>query len=333
MSSLLPCHPHRLDNEILSSWMLRVASDNVVSVRRLFAWLGGEDRRVRSLDGIEFYNPLIKSIAEAFGAEQESIIQCLPAGLYGLFGKSIPYWEWGWRDFTEWRLLEGRLSLNLGNQYCLTCLRQSGHHQLSWTIAVYSCCLQHKCFLRERCPHCGKAFRGASRLFGSLIANPQRDLLRCAYCGRSVVNHEFPELVDEKIVKLTHVLDSLVRKPRCIDYFAALARLLHVMCLPSTVGKHIRSQMLPGSHQFTSRRSGGALYDFEYLDVKARAVMLQAAVSLFADWPDYLIAVLRSKDYPKYLHHLLRYPSLPAWYESAVRIAATKDGKPSRSIR
>jgi hypothetical protein len=162
-SNLLPWHPRRLDDEILSSWMLR-------------------------------------------------IIKSLPFGLYGLFGESISSTYWSWH--TQWRLLGGTPPNNLGNQYCPICL--FGHYQLSWTIAVYSCCLQHKCFLRDHCPHCGKTFLSAARFFDSCTANPKRDLQLCAYCGRSVVNHEPYELADEKTLKLTYMLDSLVRKPACV---------------------------------------------------------------------------------------------------------------------
>ena len=330
-SNLLPWHPRRLDDEILSSWMLRIASGNGISVRSLCAWLGLDDDWVRGIDSMDPYNPLVNHIAEAAGVEKEIVIKSLPSGLYGLFGESISSTDWSWN--TQWRLLGGTPPNNLGNQYCPICLRKFGHYQLSWTIAVYSCCLQHKCFLREHCPHCGKTFLGAARFFDSCTANPKRDLQLCAYCGRSVVNHEPYELADEKTLKLTYMLDSLVRNPACVDYFEVLARLLHVMCRPSALAKHMRSQMLPESHQITSRYWSGTPHNFEYLDVKSRAFMLQAVVSLFADWPDYLVDVLRSTNDLHHLHHLFKNKSLPNWYESAVRIAATRNRCPKPSDR
>jgi len=66
--------------------------------------------------------------------------------------------------------------------------------------------------------------------------------------------------------------------------------------------------------------------NFEYLDVKSRAYMLQAAVSLFADWPDYLIETLRSTN-P--LHHLLMFKDLPSWYGQAERFATTAARAPA----
>jgi hypothetical protein len=56
--------------------------------------------------------------------------------------------------------------------------------------------------------------------------------------------------------------------------------------------------------------------------------MLQAVVSLFADWPNYLIEVLRSTNR---LGQLLKYKRLPSWYERAVRVAMKKNGNPKSS--
>ena len=88
VSNLLPWHPDRLNDEILSSWMLRIAAGNDVSVRSLCAWLGNDDQ-IWTLDSMADSNPLINSIAVAVGVEKETVIQCLRPSLYGLFGKPV----------------------------------------------------------------------------------------------------------------------------------------------------------------------------------------------------------------------------------------------------
>src|SRR5260370_11817087 len=102
------------------------------------------------------------------------------------------------------------------------------------------------------------------------------------------------------------------------------------MCRPSALAEDLRSQMLPDSHQITSRHPSGAPMYFEYLDVKSRAYMLQAVVSLFADWPDYLIETLRSTNQ---LHHLLLFKDLPSCDERAERVAMIRVSKPNPSER
>ncbi len=207
MFSLLPCHPQRQDDEILSSWMLRVASANVNSVRELCKWLGSD--AVLALDLMGYNNPLVRSIAEAVGVAKKVVIESLPSSFCGLYGKSTSYVPLQWISFG--RILGGTSSPKFGNQYCPTCLTEFGHYQLRWTFAIHTCCLRHMCFLRDRCPHCGKVFRGADRLFNSYIANAAKELQHCTYCGGSVVNHEPSETADEKTIKVTCLVDSLIR--------------------------------------------------------------------------------------------------------------------------
>jgi hypothetical protein len=229
-----------------------------------------------------------------------------------------------------WRLWQGRSYGLVGNQYCPTCLGEKGHHQLPWSIAIYTCCLRHNCFLRESCPHCGKPFQGASRFLNSAFVSSEKDLQQCAYCNRSVANCA-SERADEKTLRLCHVLSSLIRKSSCESFFGVLARLLYVMCRPSTLAENLRSQRLPESHQITSRHPSGAPMNFEYLDVKSRAYMLQAVVSLFAGWPNYFIETLRSTNPLHY--HLHSFKDLPSWYERAERVAMIPSSKPNSSER
>ena len=77
MIRLLPCHPQRLDGEILSTWMLRVASANVNSVRELCKWLGSD--AVLALDLMGYDNPVVGSIAEAVGVAKKVVIESLPS--------------------------------------------------------------------------------------------------------------------------------------------------------------------------------------------------------------------------------------------------------------
>jgi hypothetical protein len=242
--------------------MLRVASDNVNSVKELCKWLGSD--AVLALDLMGYNNPLVGSIAEAVGVAKKVVIESLPSSFCGLYG--------------YWGVLRHR---NLVTSIAPSVSREFGHYQLRWTFAIYTCCLRHMCFLRDSCPHCGKVFGGADRLFNSYIANAAKELQHCTYCGGSVVN-EPSETADEKTIKVTCLVDSLIRKATCFDYFTVLHRLLEVICRQSVLARHRRLQFLPDSHQIASRHWTG-LYDFEYLDLNPRAFMLQAAMGLFAD--------------------------------------------------
>jgi hypothetical protein len=162
--TILPSHPRRQRDEILSSWMLRIASDNDVSILDICKWLKSEYPPL-GLDSLEPDDPRIEVLAEAFGVRKEIVIDALP--------------PWAWY------LREGGRSRKLGNQYCPICLHESGHYQVSWVCAIYCCCLEHRCFLRDSCPHCGKPIRDASQHFRVHVSNPMKELRRCVYCKRS----------------------------------------------------------------------------------------------------------------------------------------------------
>jgi hypothetical protein len=71
VSNLLPWHPRRLNDEILSSWMLRIAAGNNVSVRAFAHGLETTIRFGRWMHGAQ--SPLINSIAAAIGVEEETV--------------------------------------------------------------------------------------------------------------------------------------------------------------------------------------------------------------------------------------------------------------------
>jgi hypothetical protein len=136
VSNLLPWHPRRLNDEILSSWMLRIAAGNDLSVRSLYGWLGA-DQPVRALDRMAHPDPLIDSIAEAIGVEKEQVIESLPSSLHGL-SRTPVYRSQGGGKPMPWRRWQGGSYGLMGNQYCPTCIGEKGHHQLPWSVAIPS---------------------------------------------------------------------------------------------------------------------------------------------------------------------------------------------------
>lgn len=99
--------------------MLRIASGNGSSVRELCAWLR-DNKQILALDWLAHDNPLINSIAGSVGVDKETVIQCLPSSLYGLFGKRISETQWLWTHPGSWRVWEGTSDRHFVNQYCPT---------------------------------------------------------------------------------------------------------------------------------------------------------------------------------------------------------------------
>ena len=76
MSSLrLPCHPRHRNDEILSSWLLKIASDNIVPVKRLLERI---DISRSHLDSMGSDDPRLVSIASAVGLSKKAVVPALP---------------------------------------------------------------------------------------------------------------------------------------------------------------------------------------------------------------------------------------------------------------
>jgi hypothetical protein len=168
VSNLLPWHPRRFNDEILSSWILRIAAGNNVSVRSLCAWLGN-DQPVAALDRMAYTSSFIDSVAESIGVEKEQVIECLPSSLHGLSRTPV------YRSRGEPRPCRGICG-------------KTGHTVL-WVTSIAQ--------LREIISKC----ISISQL---VLVNPGKNLQRCAYCNRSVANCAPSERADKSTLRLCH---------------------------------------------------------------------------------------------------------------------------------
>jgi len=290
-----------------------------VSVRDLCDSID-ETRNIQRLDLMWPNDPLVSSLAVATSMRAELVGQALPASLQGLYGKGINEC-WPYNRALPWHLRTGSPSPNVGGQYCIDCLRESRCYQLRWRISVYGCCLLHKNFLRECCPHCDEPIRDASQFFNWRVPDPDREIELCGYCGGSLVRCEPSEFVTNDALELAQIYDSLVRNPNCLGYFSVLYKLLQFMCGVSNLAKLMRSEILADSRQLILRCKDADMICFEVLDAKSRLTMLTTVLHLFKDWPVHFVDAVRSHSIRNWW---ISGPNLPRWYLNAVELASTK---------
>lgn len=72
-------------------------------------------------------------------------------------------------------------------QFCPKCLRSLTYHRLIWVPIAVSACLEHKCLLINRCPHCGRPIR-------------MRDIFEtcCSRCQVSLVEAQPIDVLDDE---------------------------------------------------------------------------------------------------------------------------------------
>src|SRR4030042_3630172 len=70
-----------------------------------------------------------------------------------------------------------------GTRYCPLCLEEDGntpYFRYAWRLSFFSACTLHKCYLTDRCPHCGAPVRYWETKFDQAITD-------CSKCGRSIL--------------------------------------------------------------------------------------------------------------------------------------------------
>jgi hypothetical protein len=290
---LWPIHPKPHPDELLSSWVTRIAMANQMSPSD-FCKLLLPGKRITLNEIDRAYHPkLIQALATGTGVPIERVLE---TPLLSDEGYIFLYRQYG---TTEWVLptvnVDGHVSKGLA--YCPLCLKTDiiPYYRKSWRYTFNPVCPVHRSFLRQGCPECGKPhnyFEVAGQSIGSPIKT-------CMHCGADISNtegnSEHPELIEATI----HIQERLNRGI-AMDLFNVpgyefvrtlpFLRVLHaLMCALSTPAKAnwvIRNyRELPNG--INARVLERSYYNLllEQRDMEEMAILLCLATTLIAEWP------------------------------------------------
>lgn len=157
-SPLWPIHYKPLPDELLSSWLVRLAHGHGLKVQTFSTLIFGNSQQVWNRD-IDRLAPtwLLDQLSYRTGAAPEIIwnttLRAYEGLLYGKFRMSgtLP-WVLALKMYHRKR--EG-----YGLQFCPACLAEDTipYFRKRWRIAFNTVCLQHKSMLLDRCPQCHMA--------------------------------------------------------------------------------------------------------------------------------------------------------------------------------
>lgn len=155
---LLPAHLHPLPDEILSSWVIRVAHAHGLKLQTFSALVFGRDKAIWNRD-IDKLAPtwMIAKLSEITGASVEAV-QATTMKSY----EGVLYEHHQPNGNTKWLLPLGiyhRTRLGYGLQYCPHCLAEDAepYFRKRWRLAFSAVCTKHKCYLLDACPQCASA--------------------------------------------------------------------------------------------------------------------------------------------------------------------------------
>lgn len=272
---LWPVHPHPLPDELLSSWMIRLARGNGFKVHNFYAEFFGRERQVWNRD-IDHLAPawLIESLAARTGTPLERVrLTTLRAF------ESFAFERFNEVGVTRWVLPLGvfhRTRRAHGQQFCPLCLAGDAEPYLrrSWRLALVVICTRHGVLLQDRCPQCASpvtphrsdmaARNGLSEKTTILHCSKCRSRLDTAIKTASAGDVQMQIGIDTALNDGFTVMESGQWVYSHL-YFEGLRMLMRVVDLPASA-RH---------------RMG-----FEFASIEQRLDLLRSSIELSSDWPD-----------------------------------------------
>jgi hypothetical protein len=322
LRGVLPGHTLPLTDELLSSWIVRLAIQNGLKVHALcqLVWRGGAVWN-RDIDN-SAPPELMEAFSRATGQSVDAIRGLTMASYEGrVFERHNP------NGYTSWVLPLGvyhRTRKRHGLQFCPDCLDEKIYFRKRWRLAFMVACDKHLTVLSDRCV-CGASINFHRRDIGSGDFGSKRtDMLRCFRCDTDL------RIARAPTVDLMLLASALQLQRACTDALECGFAEIAGAAIPAVL-------YFAGVHQvlrilFTWKEPKilhVALGYFQPLDIELgtgkverveaqnRVVLMALASQWMSGWPERFVSVcrqagVRASDVYRDL------PRLPYWLASVV---------------
>lgn len=324
---LYRCKPQ--DDELLSSWLVRLAWGLAVKLQVLCVHVLGQRRNVLASD-IDL-NPgwdLLKRLADGTGIPLSRAAETGLAAYAGRLWADRPI-----KGPLAWVIpiyRDSRRRLRHGVQYCSECLREdeTPYFRRAWRLSFCVACEEHSLFLRDACGVCGAPIEFHVGDFGARLLSYQCRITRCPACG-----HDLRECDEAHIPRPSPRLLSLQRKLSnaliagfstelpgaeifSFIHFEGLRYLAGLLVL-SGKGGRLREALLE-QRQLPANALGGSNRSFEELRQAERALAMELCAELLEEWPYRFIQECRKCRVAS--SYVIRYGrEMPYWLYREVR--------------
>jgi hypothetical protein len=312
--SLWPIRPRPLPDELLSSWMIRLAHANGKKVQRFYRhWFGRDSLSMWTRDIDRLAPPeLLRELAQRTGIPLQQLEATTIRSLIGLV-----FSELATGGLTSWLLTLGvfhRQRRRGGLMCCISCLREdeTPYFRKAWRMSWVTACTRHNILLIDRCT-CGATLQPhrVDMRERSWLSD-QVSLATCWSCGEDLRKLK-PARVAPGVVALQHAAEQ-AREAGHVEvagqtglhsvlFFNGLRVLLLAGArLPDDEGKEV-----------------GSMGRFEEMPVEQRASLLARAGHLLEDWPQTFRSTFAARRtiYSQFTRHS---PSRPFWVDEEVSL-------------
>lgn len=326
-SKLWLYHPKPFPDELLTSWLVRIAHGHGMKLQTFCRVTLGQGQTIWLRD-IDRQAPdwLVRALSKNTGVGLRAIRQTSL-----LDYKGVLYQRYKWSGHQYWVLPLMMVDTSYqhhGIQYCPMCLAEDEvpYFRKRWRLSLYTMCTKHQCMLHDRCPSCGAVVEFARREMGKFSQVDAGLISQCHVCNFDLRNTKVvkPVIYDES-AHLTWLPVLLMLEGKLIDtrYDAGFFAVLHQICkilLTHDSHAHLQKYVAEKIDAPTVRLLSGNA-PFENYSLEDRHIVIQLAMWLMANPEERIVDAWRNKAV-RYNTLNKDFKPMPRWYWHIVKMCA-----------
>lgn len=326
---VLPVHLKPLPDELLSSWLIRLAHAHGQKLQTFCAQLFSREKAIWNRD-IDKLVPdwLVARLSEVTATSIERTIGATLEAYEGfLYERHQP------NGNTRWILPLGvyhRTRRNAGLLCCPECLAEDEvpYFRRSWRLALTVACTKHKSWLIDCCPSCNSPIEPhRSDMHSKEYFPVLNQLIYCWYCGGDLRMIKDKNQPDTSVLQFQQSLNQALelgytdwagnQSMFSVLYFDGLRALIAGLTSKRSIQRMVQQGRCDELTQCAWSRSG-----FEFAALEVRRTLVAWLSELLQDWPQNLRELIHEAQ--------LRYADLkgdsksrPYWVESVIKDEAS----------
>lgn len=325
---LWPVHPHRQDDELLSSWFVRTAHANgrkaqafgsQVFGKRAFAWSRDLDRCAN------------QGMIERLGMRTGSGVGELKAGMLTAYESRV-FHQYNAFGNTQWVLpsvFYVYRRRRYGMQFCPLCLLfdKEPYYRRRWRLAFATICDAHGTMLHDRCPQCSAPVIFFRNDTGNNYRYRLGDLVSCWECGFDLrrARAYSPDGPDGKTIMALRSLTTFhdigwwFHGNAPIQYGPLYFEVLHRLChfLPTPGGRRFLNAIEHETGWRVEACRERKRCEFESRPIEYRHRLMMAVLWLLDEWPHRFVRIAKSIGITQ--SQINDGAPFPYWFESVLR--------------
>lgn len=289
-----PIHPRLLPEELLSSWLFRIAKAHKIKLHtfthRAFPGIAIWNRDVDKAPSHE----LLKLLASKTGRPLSEVYQSTLASYEGyLYESNVKLGHPHWITTIG---VYHRNRKNCGLSFCPICLREDSepYFRRIWRIGFSVVCLKHKTLLLDCCPRCKSPISFHRNDFTNKYEASGRSISQCYYCDFALMSSQATFENDPILLAFLEKLYTTLSQGYIIIgnhvvyshlYFDVIYQLLKLLAVNSITQK-LRQYLEKKADAFPLSPIRQMNHFTFNLPINERLHILRLLAQLLLDWPN-----------------------------------------------